>query len=270
VTPVRASSALVARLRAAGCVFAEEEAALLEAEAPDSQALEAWVVRRVAGEPLEQIVGWAEFAGLRVKVAPGVFVPRRRSELLAHQVVRRAAQRAIVVELCAGVAAIATAASRERPDLEVFATEIDPVAVQCARENLGPERVFLGDLYAALPTNLRGRVDVVVANAPYVPTDEIELMPREARDHEPLVALDGGADGLDVHRRILARLGEWLAPDGQVLIEISPAQAPVLVALLAGAGMGTDIVRDDERDATAVRGWSSTTNSRQDAASGGI
>ena len=255
MTPVPPSSALVARLRAAGCVFAEEEAALLEAEAPDSSALEAWVTRRTAGEPLEQIVGWAEFAGLRVKVAPGVFVPRRRSELLTHQVVRRAAPGAIVVELCGGVAAIAAAVTHERPDLEVFATEIDAVAVQCARTNLGPERVFLGDLYAALPASLRGRIDVVVANAPYVPTDEIELMPREARDHEPLVALDGGADGLDVHRRIADGLATWLAPGGQVLIEISPAQAPVLVALLAGAGMGTEIVRDDERDATAVRGW---------------
>jgi release factor glutamine methyltransferase len=264
------SSALVARLRAAGCVFAEDEAALLEAEAPDSEALEAWVVRRVAGEPLEQIVGWAEFAGLRVKVAPGVFVPRRRSQLLAHQVVRRTAQRAIVVELCAGVAAIAAAASRERPDLEVFAAEIDPVAVQCARTNLGPEQVFQGDLYAALPANLRGRIDVVVANAPYVPTDEIDLMPREARDHEPLVALDGGADGLDVHRRIAEGLATWLAPAGQVLIEISPAQAPVLAALLADAGMATEIVRDDDLDATVVRGWLSTPSRGQEAASGGI
>ena len=260
MTPPAGSSALVARLRAAGCVFAEEEAALLEAEAPDSSALEAWVTRRVAGEPLEQIVGWAEFAGVRVTVAPGVFVPRRRSELLADQVVRRAPRRALVVELCAGVAPIAAAAVRERPDLEVFAAEIDPVAVQCARTNLGPDRVFPGDLYAALPASLRGRIDVVVANAPYVPTDEIALMPREARDHEPLVALDGGADGLDVHRRIASGLADWLAPGGQVLIEISPAQAPVLTALLADIGMDTEIVRDDGLEATVVRGWLSTTN----------
>jgi len=254
------TASLVARLRAAGCVFAEEEAALLLAAAAAPDELDALVARRVAGEPLETILGWVEFDDLRLSVAPQVFVPRRRSELLAHEVVRRAGQGAIVVELCAGVAAIAAAVRSQRPDLDVFAAELDPAAVQCARANLGPDRVFRGDLYAALPEGLRGRTEVIVANAPYVPTDEIELMPREAREHEPLVALDGGADGLDVHRRILAGLGDWLAPRGQVLIEVSPAQAPVLAALLADAGLGAEILRDDDLDATAVRGWLSTTN----------
>jgi release factor glutamine methyltransferase len=254
------TAALVARLRAAGCVFAEEEAALLLAAATAPDELDALVARRVAGEPLETILGWVEFDGLRLSVAPQVFVPRRRSELLAHEVVRRAGQGAIVVELCAGVAAIAAAVRSRRPDLGVFAAEIDPAAVRCARANLGPGRVFLGDLYAALPEHLSGRIEVIVANAPYVPTDEVELMPREAREHEPLVALDGGADGLDVHRRIVAGLGDWLAPGGQVLIEVSAAQAPVLAALLADAGLGAEILRDDDLDATAVRGWLSTTN----------
>lgn len=247
---------LVARLRAAGCVFAEDEAALLLAAAPDAATLESWVGRRIAGEPLEQIVGWVSFAGVRVRVAPGVFVPRVRSELLVAEAVRRAPEGGCVVELCAGVGAIAAAVAHRRPDLTVWAAELDPAAVDCARANLGVARVVAGDLFDPLPPELAGRIDLVIANAPYVPTGEIELMPREARDHEPALALDGGPDGLDVHRRIAAGLAEWLAPEGVVLIEVSPAQAPILELILADAGCSTTTVRDDERDATAVMGTS--------------
>jgi len=251
-----AADRIVGLLRAAGCVFAEEEAALLVAAAADPDALDQLVARRVAGEPLETIVGWVEFAGLRLTVAPGVFVPRRRSELLVIETCRRAAPGGRVVELCAGVAAIAAAVADRRPDLEVAAAEIDPVAAECARANLGAGRVHVGDLFAALPASLRGRVDVLVANAPYVPTAEIELMPREARLHEPTIALDGGADGLDVHRRIVAGLHDWLAPGGVVLIEASPAQAPALQAILrAGGCAGTEVRHDDDLEGTLVAGW---------------
>ena len=247
--------ALVTALRAAGCVFAEDEAALLRAQAADPDALAALLARRVAGEPLEQVLGWVEFGGLRLRVAPGVFVPRRRSELLVAEVVRRAGPAAVVVELCCGVAAIGAAASARRPDLEVWAADIDAAAVECARTNLDPDHVLLGDLYDALPDHLRGRVGVLVANAPYVPTGEIELMPREARDHEPRLALDGGADGLDVHRRIAADLDTWLAPGGTVLIEVSPAQAPVLEQILLGGGCtDASTVLDDEFDSSVVVG----------------
>ena len=86
--------------------------------------------------------------------------------------------------------------------------------------------MFEGDLFGALPAGLRGRVDVLIANAPYVPTAEIANMPPEAREHEPLVALDGGADGLDVQRRITACARDWLTPGGSLLIETSVRQAP--------------------------------------------
>ena len=245
---------LVAALRAAGCVFAEEEAELLRAAA-DGPALEALLARRVSGEPLETILGWVEFAGLRVAVAPGVFVPRRRSELLVAETVRRATPGARVVELCAGVAAIAMAITDRRPDLEVMAAEIDPVAADCASANLGGERVVVGDLFDALPRSLQGRIDVLVANAPYVPTDEIDLMPPEARLHEPIIALDGGTDGLDVHRRIAAGLRTWLAPGGAVLIEAAPAQTEALASILSAAGCATtEVVTDADLDATAVVG----------------
>ena len=246
---------VVDALRTAGCVFAEEEAELLRAAA-DGPALEVLLARRVAGEPLETILGWVDFAGLRVAVAPGVFVPRRRSELLVAEAVRLAQPGARVVELCAGVAAIATAIAVRRPDLGVIAAEIDPVAAECARANLGGDRVVVGDLFDALPPSLHGRIDVLVANAPYVPTSEIGLMPPEARLHEPVIALDGGPDGLDVHRRIAAGLRIWLVPGGVVLIEAAPAQTEALASILNAAGCpDTEVATDAHLDATAVVGW---------------
>jgi release factor glutamine methyltransferase len=238
------------RLRAAGCVYADDEARLL-AEAASGDALDALVERRVAGEPLEHLLGWAAFAGLRVAVAPGVFVPRRRTELLVRETVALAPR--VVVDLCCGCGAVAAAVAAALPGAEVHAADVDPAAVACARRNV-PGEVHLGDLYAALPDALRGRVDVLVANAPYVPTAEIPLMPPEARDHEPLVALDGGGDGLDPHRRIAAGATEWLAPGGHLLVECAERQVPALAAAFAAAGLAPRAVRDEELDATAVVG----------------
>lgn len=192
-------STVVTRLRDAGCVFAEDEAALLVEHAGSPEQLDDLVAQRAAGTPLEHVVGWAEFAGLRVAVGPGVFVPRRRSELLAAEtlaVARRAGERPVVVELCCGAGAIAAAVTTTLPRAEVHAVDIDEAAVTYARRNLPAAQVYRGDLYGPLPSRLRGRLDVIVANAPYVPSDEIRLMPAEARHHEPRVALDGGADGV--------------------------------------------------------------------------
>lgn len=243
--------AVVERLRAAGCVFAEEEAALLIAAGGDTEAL---VARRVAGEPLEVILGWAEFRGLRVAVGPGVFVPRRRTEVLVEHALRYAQDAAVAVELCAGVGAVAAALAAESPGLEVWAAELDPVAVAVARRNLDPSRVVQGDLYAALPSSLRGRVGILIANAPYVPTAEIALMPAEARDHEPALALDGGVDGLDVQRRVIAGAAEWLTPGGVLLIETSVRQAPATVALMESAGFASRAEHDDDLDGTVAIG----------------
>jgi release factor glutamine methyltransferase len=231
--------ALVATLRAAGCVFAEEEAALLLREAPDPDALDAMVARRVAGEPLEQVVGFAEFCGLRIAVEPGVFVPRQRSTSLVSRAARGLRAGDVVIDLCCGTGALGAAVAAAVPGVEVHAADVDPAAVACARRNL--PRVHQGDLYDALPAGLRGRVAVVVANAPYVPTAAIATMPPEARDHEHRVALDGGADGLDVQRRVIAGAPEWLAPGGRVLVESSERQAPVSAALMTAAGLDARI-----------------------------
>ena len=252
MSPASAATVL-ARLRAAGCVFAEEEAQLLLEAAGSPLELDAMVARRVAGEPLEQVLGWAEFCGMRFVVEPGVFVPRRRTGLLVREAVALGAPGAVVLDLCCGTGAVGAAIAAAVPGVELHAADVDPAAVRCARRNLAGS-VYEGDLYLALPDVLRGRVDVLVANAPYVPTQAIALMPPEARDHEARVALDGGADGLDVQRRVAAGAPDWLAPGGALLIETSGRQAPETLAAFARAGLRARVVADEELAGTVVVG----------------
>lgn len=243
---------LVATLREAGCVYAEEEAALLTSAARTSDELGLLLARRVAGEPLEQVVGYAELDGLRVAVAPGVFVPRLRSTALVRLARPDLRPGDVVVDVCCGTGALGALLLRDVPGLEVWATDIDPAAVGCAQRNLPAERVRAGDVFAPLPRRLHGRVRAVVCNAPYVPTREIATMPSEARDHEHRVALDGGADGLDVQRRMFADVAGWLAPGGRVLVETSLRQAAATAGLARSAGLIPEVVRDEEVDATVV------------------
>lgn len=288
--------AIVARLRAAGCVFAEDEARLLNASAQSPAELAAMVDRRVSGVPLEHVVGWAEFCGLRIAVSDGVFVPRRRSEFLVSQAVAVAVagtgaaaldaaaaplavagppgqpgpqqRRLVIVDLCCGSGAIGVAVASALAgssaqggesafaSAELHAADIDPVAVACARQNVAEVggQVYQGDLYEPLPASLRGRISVLVVNAPYVPTGEIALMPPEARLHESPIALDGGSDGVDVHRRVAAAAPGWLANDGKLLIETSDRQAAATAAAMTASGLSPVVARDDDRDATVVIG----------------
>lgn len=243
---------LVQRLRLAGCVFAEDEARLLMAAARTAAQVEHMVEGRVAGLPLEAILGWAEFCGIRVVIEPGVFVPRRRTELLVRQAVLVAPPQPVVVDLCCGSGAVGAALASQLTASALYATDLDPVAVQCAQLNLAPHPVFTGDLFEALPKALLGRVDILVANAPYVPTDAIALMPPEARDHEPRWALDGGSDGLDVHRRIAAEASRWLRRGGQLLIEVASGQEPTATDMFAAAGLGARSVGCPELGATVL------------------
>ncbi len=295
--------AIVTRLRAAGCVFAEDEARLLVSEARTPEELAVMVDRRVAGLPLEQVLGWAEFCGLRIAVAPGVFVPRRRTEFLVKQaaVLIRGDDppgppahggtarppvppwppahggtawppvppvppvpswppahggTAVIVDLCCGAGAIGAALAASVSGVRVHAVDIDPAAVACARRNLGPfgGQVYEGDLFDPLPPALRGRVCIVVANVPYVPTDEMRLLPAEARAHEPRVALDGGPDGLDVLRRVAAGVPGWLAPRGYLLIETSARQATPAIAAFAASGLRARLESSADLNATVVIG----------------
>ncbi len=277
-------SAVIGRLRAAGCVFAEDEARLLISTARTPADLATMVERRVAGLPLEHVLGWADFCGLRIAVDPGVFVPRRRTEFLVGEAValaRRSAERAgsailtrpapgpaspagpvrarprtVVVDLCCGTGAIGAALAAILGQVELHAADLDPAAVRCARRNVTAAggRVYEGDLYGPLPATLRGRVDVLVASSPYVPTEAIGLLPPEARLHEPRVALDGGVDGLDVVRRVAAAAPMWLSPGGSLLVETSERQAPPTVEAVARNGLIPRVAGSDELDATVVIG----------------
>jgi len=275
------SGDLVAQLRAAGCVFAEGEARLLqEAAAEDDQMLQVLAGRRIAGEPLEHVLGWAEFCGLRIQVDPGVFRPRPRTEFLvehaatlvrpgasatvvdgpAATLVRPGAPATVVVDLCCGSGALGVALATMLRRAELHAADVDPVAIACARRNVEPlgGRVHLGDLFAALPADLRGRVDALLANVPYVPTDDLELMPSEARLHEPVATLDGGPDGLAVLRRVAAEAPRWLAPGGHLLTEASSRQADAAAGVLSSAGLAASVVTSEEYDATVVVGAAPT------------
>ncbi|WP_320784484.1 putative protein N(5)-glutamine methyltransferase [Streptomyces sp. CRN 30] len=250
------ASAVVAALRSAGCVFAEDEAELIlsTARTPDEAA--AMVDRRASGQPLELVLGWAGFSGLRVTVGPGVFVPRRRTEFLVERALAAAPTASVVVDLCCGSGAVGAALAASLDGVELHATDIDPAAVRCARRNLTPfgGHVHEGDLFAALPGTLRGRVDILAANVPYVPTGEIALLPAEARDHEPLAALDGGADGLDVLRRVAAGAARWLAPGGSLFVETSQRQVPLALAAFSRGGLDARVAVSEEWHAHVIVG----------------
>ncbi|WP_205855605.1 putative protein N(5)-glutamine methyltransferase [Phytoactinopolyspora endophytica] len=256
---------IVGRLRAAGCVYAEQEAELLISAAGGAAGgaaeLARMVERRIAGLPLEHVLGWAEFCGIRVAVEPGVFVPRRRTELMVDQAAEllgavESGGEAIVADLCCGSGAIGMVLATRMDRLELHAADLDPAAVRCARRNIADVggRVYEGDLFEPLPDRLRGRIDVLIANTPYVPTEKIALMPAEARLHEPRVALDGGADGLDAQRRVAAAAPYWLTPGGHVLVETGEDQAVVAVDMFGRNGLLTRVVGSDELGATVVIG----------------
>ncbi len=243
------------RLRHSGSVFAEEEAQLL-CGSFDGTVLSEAIEARCAGEPLEHILGWTMFAGVRIRVGPGVFVPRRRSEVLVHEALERLPRRGVLVELCCGAAPVATAVATARSGVRVFASDVDPAAVLVALDNLEPlgGRAGVGDLAQAVPLDLFGRVDVLVANAPYVPTREIGLMPHEAREHEPVRALDGGIDGLQVQRRVVQVAPRLLRPGGVLLVETARPMVDLTARLMSEVGLTTTVVLDELVDGTCVVG----------------
>lgn len=250
------TAALTARLRAAGCVRAEDEAALLLGEGFASAELERRVRRREAGEPLEWVLGWAEFDGLRLAVDRGVFVPRQRTVELARAAVARLAAAPpprVLLDICTGCGAIACVAARDCPDAEVVAADLDPAAVACAARNARSRgiEVLRSDLLDGLPARLQGSADVVVANVPYVPERELARLPVDARDWEPVLALSGGQDGLAVLRRLAAQAATWLRPGGTLLCELAPVQAARTTSELRALGYGVGVTLVDDGD-TAV------------------
>jgi release factor glutamine methyltransferase len=236
-----------AALRRAGCVAAREEALeLLRAVGDDRRALQELVARRSAGEPLAWLVGGAVFCGAPLVTCPGVYVPRPQSERLVREALSRLPRSGLAVDLCTGSGAIAAALARKRPEARVLATDIDARAVECARRN-GVE-AYAGDMAEALPQEIRGRADVVVAVVPYVPTDELRLLARDVLEYEPRRALDGGADGADLLRRAVVEAAGLLRRGGSLLLELGGDQADLLDPLLARTGYHDVRLLFDEED----------------------
>jgi release factor glutamine methyltransferase len=218
---------VVARLAAAGCVAADDEADILLASAPDPSALEGWIRRREDGEPLAWIVGAATFCGRRVRIEPGVYVPRPQTEELARRATALLPPGGRAADLCTGSGAVASVTG-------AIGVDVDERAVRCARTNGVP--AVVGDLGAPL---LSAAFDVVTAVPPYVPTDAIGLLPADVQRHEPRAALDGGGDGLDAARRVVADAARLLKPGGWLVMELGGEQDRILAGTLASAGFTT-------------------------------
>lgn len=244
---------IVSRLAAAGCVAPEAEAAELLAAAQDVGALRRMVDRRVRGEPLAWIVGSVSFCGLRLVIRPGVYVPRGHTEVLARRAAARLPDRGVALDLCTGCGAVAGTLQRAVPTATVVATDIDPVAVACARDN-GVNAV-VGDLDGPVPADLTGSVDVLTAVVPYVPTEVLPFLPRDVTAYEARQALDGGEGGLAVLHEVVNRSGRWLRPGGWLLMEIGGDQAGVVTAAMDEVGfVDIAVVRDEDGDDRLVEG----------------
>lgn len=242
------------RLRSAGCVFAEDElAALRDWAGGDSTRLATGVDRRAAGEPLELVVGHVDFSGLRLRTAAGVFVPRQRTALLVEVAGRRAVDDAVVCDVGTGGGAIAAALlARHSPRL-LLGTDLDLPALRLARTNTaGRARLVACDLLAGLSPRLAGRVDLITACLPYVPSDQLARLPREARDHEPVLALDGGPDGLRLIGRLAAQASWWLTASGAMCLEVGPAQVERLEVIARQHALALATVQDDDTGGCVV------------------
>jgi release factor glutamine methyltransferase len=244
---------VASRLAAAGCIAPHEEAAQLAAVATGPAHLDELVARRCDGEPLAWLVGAVTFCGIRVAVGPGVYVPRWQSEPLARRAADLLPAQGTAVDLCTGAGAIACVLRAAEPAATVVATDVDPLAVACARGN-GVD-ALLGDLDDPLPRSLLGAVDVMTAVVPYVPTDELRFLPRDVVAFEPARALDGGDGGLRFLSAVVARSVGWLRPDGWLLLELGGEQAPIVGGQMAAAGfVDITVLRDDDGDDRAIEG----------------
>ena len=237
---------LVAVLRAAGCVFAEEEASLLLEQTPSRRA--EMVARRVAGEPLEHVVGWVELGGVRLRLDPGVFIPRQRTLLLIEAAQDLLQAEDAVLDLCCGSGAIGALLAGRIPGLTVTAADIDPIAVENAAHNLAPHggRAVVADLFDGVPPHLAGTLAVITANVPYIPTAELDFLPRDAREHEPVTTHDGGEDGLRVLALVAQQATGWLREGGSLLSECSIGQIDAALLLLERAGLTARVQEDGE------------------------
>jgi release factor glutamine methyltransferase len=257
--PTRAE--VEAALAAAGCVAPGAEAGELSRAASEGVGpIEELLARRVAGEPLPWVTASTTFCGLRIQVDRGVFVPRPHSEPLARRSAELLPDAGVAVDLCTGTGAIAAVLARERPNATIVATDIDPASVACARRNGVDARP--GDLDEPLPASLARAVDVIAAVPPYVPTEELHLLPRDVRAHEPELALDGGPGGTRLLVRAAEAAARWLRPGGWVLLELGGEQAAAMTRVLQELGFeDVGVLRDEEGQDRAIEGRFAPTRS---------
>lgn len=242
-------SGVLRALAEGGCVDPVGEAdALLGASSESGEPIDELTARRLRGEPLAWITGSVRFCGVPLRVDPAVFVPRPHTEGLARRAIELLPPDGIAVDLCTGSGAVAAVLGSARPRAMVFATDVDPVAVACARRN--GVHALLGDLDEPLSPTWRGRVDVVTAVVPYVPTEELHLLPRDVLAYEPRRALDGGPRGMAMLVRAADVASRWLRPGGHALLEIGGDQAAEMTPILSYAGFDEIRVHrdDDGRD----------------------
>jgi release factor glutamine methyltransferase len=214
------------------------------------------VLRREQGEPLAWITGTLQFCGRRLRIAPGVYVPRFQTEELARRAAELLVDGAWAADLCAGSGAVGAHLSAVAANATVIGVEIDPRAATCAASN--GVRVIVGDLDA--PIRPDHRFDVVTAVAPYVPTDQLRLLPRDVRRYEPRAALDGGRDGLDLLRRVVAGASRLLRRGGWLVVEVGGAQDELLRPALEAAGFAEVTAwHDDDGDLRGVAARAATT-----------
>ncbi len=239
-------------LARAGSVAAAEEAdELVEAAGGDRDVLDALVARRAGGEPIAWLTGTVTFCGLKLFVAPGVYVPRWQTEPMARRAVTLLPSGGVAVDLCTGVGAIAAVLADAVPTALVLATEMDAHAIRCARRN-GVD-VFEGSLDDPLPSEFEHRVDVLTAVVPYVPTDSLHLLPRDVLAFEPRLALDGGVAGTELLVEVVRRSVVWLRPGGWLLLELGGDQAGPVGQLLDALGFApADVMVDEDDDPRAI------------------
>ncbi len=240
-------------LEGAGCVAADDEADELVRAARDAPDLDRMVARRLTGEPLAWVVGRTTFCGVEVDVDPGVYVPRWQSEPLAREAAHLLPDDGLAVDLCTGSGAVAVVMASVRPRARVLATEIDPVAAQCARRN--GVAVYEGSLDGPLPQWCASSVDVVTGVLPYVPSHALRLLPRDVQRFEPKVALDGGEDGLEFVSRVVRRGPFWLRTGGWLLLEIGEDQVVAVTSMMQGCGFGAlAVLTDEDGDPRGIKG----------------
>lgn len=242
-------------LAAAGCVAPAEEAEeLLRAAGAGAGVLDELIARRQRGEPLAWIVGSVDFCGIRVRVDPSVYVPRAHTEALARRAASLLPADGVAVDLCTGSGAVAAVMRAARPDATVLATDRDPAAIACARSN--GLTAFLGDLDEPLPSSLEERVDVMTAVVPYVPTEELHLLPRDVVAYEPRHALDGGPAGTTFLERVAELSVRWLRPGGRLLLELGGDQARAMARTMSVVGLSKRRVhRDADGRDRAIEAW---------------